>query len=127
MQNKPQTETKHPDEWRADLNPAHLAGQNLGPPAAPPDATGHTAFDVKAVHRRLEGFRDDELKQIPVLPPGTRLQQGATYLDLADPERGAFTATGELEAVEGRFYVPKSETPYPLWNRLVGVENPERL
>jgi hypothetical protein len=42
---KPQAHQKHPDPWQPDLNPDHLAGQNIGPPAdelASPHATGTT-------------------------------------------------------------------------------------
>jgi len=28
---------------------------------------------------------------------------------------------------EGDYLVPKSEVGYDLWNRLIGVENPDRL
>lgn len=42
-----------------------------------------TAFDVKDVHRNLRGLPDDMLKQIPVLPEGTHLITGATYMDLS--------------------------------------------
>jgi hypothetical protein len=38
----------------------------------------------------LPGFTDDELKQILVMPHGSRLEQSATYVDLADPARREF-------------------------------------
>lgn len=120
MQNKPQTDIKHPPEWREDLNPDRLAGQNIGPRSETGERGVRTAYDVKEVHRSLSAFEDDELKRIPVLPAGTRLQQGATYLDLADRQRGEFTATGEMEAADGDRYVPKDQVPYELWNRLLG-------
>ena len=31
-QPKPQTSRKHPDKWQSDLNPNHMAGQNIVPP-----------------------------------------------------------------------------------------------
>jgi hypothetical protein len=127
MENKPQHEQKHPDQWQQDLNPDHLAGQNLGTPTSGTEQSGNTAYDLKEVHRQLAEFGDDDLQQIAVVPTGARLQQGATYLDLNDPERGEFTATGDMTAAAGSAYVPKSETPYPLWNRLLGVDEPERL
>ena len=80
-----------------------------------------TAFDVKPVHRALDGLNDEELKQIPVLEAGTRLQQGATYLDLA---RGEFTATGEMAVGSGQKVVPKDGVHYDTWNKLVGRERP---
>jgi hypothetical protein len=123
----PRPGMQHPEPWRQDLNPDALAGQNVGPAAPHPAKDARTAYDLKAAHRRLEGFTDDELKQIPVLPEGTRLAQGATYVDLRAPERREFTATGDMEAGRDNWYVPKSEVDYQLWNRLIGVRNPERL
>jgi hypothetical protein len=127
MRDRPQPEQKHPREWAGDLNPDRMEGQNLGMQSAEAERMERTAYDLKEVHRSLPGIRDDELKQIPVLPPGQRLQQGATYLDLADPGREEFTATGEMSADQGSWVVAKSQTPYALWNRLRGVDDPERL
>jgi len=62
-----------------------------------------------------------------VLPQGSRLEQGAKYIDLKDPERKEFTAMGSMEAGSDNWYVPKTEVDYQLWNRLTGVQNPERL
>ena len=56
---------------------------------------------------------------------GTRLQQGATYLDLRNPHCEEFTALGGMVADSGHTYVPKDQVPYPLWNRLTGDEKPE--
>jgi len=86
----------------------------------------HTAFDVKPVHRRLEGLRDDELKQIPVLPEGTHLQEGSTYIDLAESLAQEFKATGGMVAGPSHWYVSKRDVPFELWNRLIGVTNPQR-
>jgi len=97
---KPQTHTgsQHPQEWRDDLNPHAMAGQNLG--AVGPQAAQHalTTYELNAVHRQFSHFSDGELKRIRVLPAGTRLEQGATYLDLKDPTRGEFTARGDMES-----------------------------
>ena len=70
---------------------------------------------------------DDALKQIPILWPDARLEQGATYIDLRDPRRREFTATGDMSAGEDNWYVPKDAVDYELWNRLIGITNPERL
>jgi len=118
---------QHPEEWRYDLNPDALTGPDVGPPELQTETSAPTAYDVKAVHRLLQGFSDDELKQIPILPEESRLEQGATYVDLADPARRAFTATGDVHVRPGAYYVPKHEVDYVLWNRLIGVTNPERL
>jgi hypothetical protein len=117
----------HPPEWREDLNPDFMAGQNMGLVGDQPSFEGHTAYDLKAAHRRLSEFSDDELKAIPVLPPGTRLEQGATYIDLRSLETGEFRAMGNMEATPQHWFVPKSEVDYRIWNRLLGIDNPARL
>jgi hypothetical protein len=117
---KPQREQKHPDEWNRDLNPDRMAGQNIGGIAEEHERMTHTAYDVKSVHRTLQRFSDDELKQIPILEPGTRLRQGATYLDL---ERGdSMTATGEMAAKPNQKLLPKDGVHFETWNKLVGEE-----
>jgi hypothetical protein len=126
---KPQTHTgdQHPKEWRQDLNPHTMAGQNLGAvdPQEAPQAP--TAYDLKAAHRQFSDLSADELKRIHILPTGTRLEQGATYFDMKNPARGEFTARGDMEAGPTEWCVAKSDTDYQLWNRLIGVTTPERL
>jgi hypothetical protein len=56
-----------------------------------------------------------------------RLEQGAKYIDLVDPDRRECTATGDIHVRPGAYYVPKHEVDYVLWNRLIGVTNPELL
>ncbi|MGH2371368.1 MAG: hypothetical protein ACRDI2_24605, partial [Chloroflexota bacterium] len=118
---------QHPQAWREDLNPNALAGQNVGAASSQDEKGARTAHDLKDLHRRFSGLADDDLKQVPVLAPGTRLEQGATYFDLNDAGRGEFTATGDMQAGPDNYYVPKSEVDYQLWNRLIGVDNPERI
>jgi len=120
---------QHPDEYQYDLNPEGGAGMNVGLTGQHPEkASGiRTAYDEKEVHRRLQGLTDDELKQIPILPLGSRLEQGATYIDLSVKQPREFTARSDMEAGPKNCYVPKTEVDYQLWNRLIGVDNPERL
>ena len=125
-QDKPQLEKKHPDEWERDLNPNRLAGQNIGEHGVDDDPGHVFAADVKYLVTRLQDFTMDELREIPVLRAGTRLLQGATYVDLRDPARPVFTATGEMSATANNWFVPKSETPYQYWNRLIGIEDVQR-
>lgn len=125
-QDKPQTHEKHPSPWQEDLNPDHMAGQNLGEQSAG-DGETLTAADIDELARELSDFTMDELRQIPILRPGTRLQQGATYLDLRDPQNEAFTATGDLTVEDDDWFVPESATPYPFWNRLLGLSDPQRI
>jgi len=117
--------TKHPPEYQKDLNPDAAAGINYGNVGPHPERDNpRTAFDVKEAHRLLDGFTDDLLKQIPILPAGSRLEQDATYLDLAD--RAEFKVTSSMSARPGSLLVPKSEVDYTLWNRLRGVDDPAR-
>jgi hypothetical protein len=117
---------QHPEEWRRDLNPDANAGINYGQTGDDAVQEARTAADIKELYDALPGFSKDELKQILVLSAGTRLQQGATYIDLQTPDRREFTATGDMEAGPGNWIVPKSEVDYQIWNRLIGVSNPER-
>src|SRR5437773_2941661 len=91
------------------------------------DQSSRTVYDLKDAHRMLEGFTDDALKQIPVLWPGTRLEQGAVYIDVRDPHRREFKAMGDMVADSDHWYVAKHAVDYELWNRLIGIDNPDRL
>ena len=122
----PRPGAQHPDEWRADLNPNALAGQNFVMVGRHEHKDAPTAYDLKDIHRQLHDLPDDDLKQIPVVPAGSRLEQGATYIDLARPERWEFTARGGMVAGPEHCYVLKTEVDFELWNRLLGVENPQR-
>lgn len=121
-----QTHLKHPEEYQQDLSPNRMAGQNIGALSGESEIGLRTAYDVKAVHRSLNDFPDDDLKQIPVLEEGVRLQQGATYMNLSDPSREEFTATGDMAVDREGWYVAKDTVPYSIWNRLRGVDDPER-
>lgn len=104
-----------------------MPGRNYGLEGRQPITENpRTAYDVKGAHHLLDGFTDDDLQRIPIMPPGSRLEQGATYVDLRHVERGEFTAMGNQEADSEHRYVPKSEVTYRLWNKLIGVTNPER-
>ena len=118
---------EQPDQWEKDLNPNPMAGQNDGVQSNQEGRYNLTAEDIKELHELLDGFSNEELNKIPVLKPGTRLQQGATYINLNDPLRKEFTGMGDMSVEESNYIVPKSEVPYMLWNRLIGVENSERL
>jgi len=118
---------QHPDEWRGDLNPDRLAGQNVGPSSSVREKESRTAYDVKDVHDRLRGFPDDMLKQIPILSSGMRLKQGAVYVDLNDPNATEVRATGDMEAGPEHYYVPKDEVDHFTWNRLLDIRTPERI
>jgi hypothetical protein len=118
-------EGEHPF-WQ-DLNPDFLKGENYGNQGPHPEKTARTAYDVKELHDRLNGMNDEDLKRIPVMPPGSRLEQGASYIDLKQQKPEEFTAKGDMTAGSDNWYVPKSAVPYWIWNQLIGVESPQRL
>jgi hypothetical protein len=64
------------------------------------------------------------LKQVPLVPAGSRLQQGATYVNLASDPYQEFTGTAEIVASLGDAYAPKDRVPYEIWNRLIGEPKP---
>lgn len=119
--------SQHPEEWQRDLNPNAMAGQNAGQDTPQSAENAPTARDLKQIQRQFHGFTDDELKRVAIVPRGTRLKQGATYVDLQDPQLREFTATAGMEAGPNNWYVAKSETDYQLWNRRIGITNPARL
>lgn len=124
-QKQGQPNDQNQDEWEQDLHPDPEAGQNSGVASSQHEKDAPNASDIKELHTLLEGYTNDELKQIKVLTPGTRLQQGAKYIDLMDSQRKEFTAMGNMEAGADNMYVPKTEVDYQLWNRLTGVDHPD--
>jgi hypothetical protein len=122
----PQQEQKHPDRWQRDLNPNHLAGQNIGPGSETRDVTELTAFHLRKAGMDLRGIDDEELKQVPVVPEGERLQQGATYVNLACTPPREITARADMTVRSGDAYVLKDRVPYETWNRLIGEEKPDQ-
>jgi hypothetical protein len=109
--------SQHPEEYRRDLNPDALEGENR-----PEPLPTRPAAEIKAVAQAHPELSDDELRQIPVVVAGARLEQGATYLDLKRHRPIEFTAAGAMAADSEHWYVPKSQVHYELWNRLTGVE-----
>jgi hypothetical protein len=102
---QPEARQNHPDEWRHD-------------------ARRLTAFHLKKRGHELGGLDDDDLKQVPIVPAGTRLQPGGTYVNLAERSPQEFTATGNLRARAGDAYAPKDQVPYEVWARLIAESKP---
>jgi hypothetical protein len=101
--------------------------EQLAPVATRPGG-GHLAESTpasadKLLHNRLSELTGDELSRLQILEPGTRLEQGAAYVDLNRLSDGPFKAIGGHEATEGNRYVAKRDTDYELWNRLVGQDS----
>jgi hypothetical protein len=121
----PQTRQSHPDEWQQDLNSNHLAGQNIGPTsdAAAPTAP-LTAFHLRKRGHLPQALDDADLKQVPLVTEGARLQQGATYVNLTSEPPREFKASAEIITRQGDAYAPKDKVPYEIWNRLIGEPKP---
>ena len=110
---------QHPEEYQKDLNPEFLAGQNYGLDGELYEEGAPTAYDYKDVRSLLPDWTSAELKELPIVPEGSRLQQGAAYFDLRHPERGEFKARGDMRAGQGSRLVPKDRVAYNLWNKLI--------
>lgn len=124
---RPQEEQKHPARWAGDLNPEHMEGQNIGASSAAGARSAATAANVQTLVDRFQSFDREELAAVPIVAAGTKLNQGAVYLDLRSPTSVPFTATGEMIAEEIHYYAPKAEVPYEVWNRLVEALAPGSL
>src|SRR5688500_5582392 len=97
---------------RQTVNPSF--DEQLAPVATRPGG-GHLAESVpasadKVLHNRLSELTGDELSRLQVLEPGTRLEQGATYVDLNRLSDGPFKAIGGHAATEDNRYVAKRDT-----------------
>jgi hypothetical protein len=115
------------DAFEHDLHPHMLAGEDHAPPAPEPGLEGRTLADEKQSHARFPQLTAADLKRIPLMPEDVRLEQGATYINVAEPVLQEFTARANMTAGPDDRYVPKKDTDYLLWNRLIGVNNPARL
>ena len=120
-------EDKHPEPYQQDLNPDAAKGINWGLVGEHPEKENpRTAKDIKPIHHLLHDFHDDELERIPILPPGTRLEANAHYINLRELEPAEFKAEGNEEVGPDDWVVPKAEVDYQLWNRLIGITDPDR-
>ncbi len=106
------------EQYDRDLHPNDHAGEHRGVEET------RSAHDVKELNNLLHDFPNNELKQILVLLPGARLEEGAIYLDLMRRERGEFTGMNNMTVESGQYLVPKSQTDFELWNRLCNNISP---
>lgn len=84
-----------------------------------------SASDRKDVINLLSEFNQGDLSRLEILETGTPLEQGATYLDLKDRERGPFKAIGGQVVEDADRIVAKKTTDYELWNQLTSDREPE--
>jgi hypothetical protein len=97
------------------------AGMNHGMEGQHPEWEGWSAASIKELLTRLADLTNDELKQLTILPEGSRLKQGAKYLDLEQLDQGEFVATAGMSVEPGQQLIAKHDTDYLLWDRLSGV------
>lgn len=121
-QNDPPLEELDRDDFDKDLRPNEFAGENHGADTAQNEKSAPSAYEFKELHDKFPQLDNADLKNIPILPAGTRLDQGATYLDLMNPDKGEYSAVANETVGEKDYIVPKTEVGYPLWNRLTGKE-----
>ena len=113
------------DDFDKDLRPNERQGENSGQHSAHASRMMR-AYDDKSLVDSMKDFNSDELKGILIVPTGAKLEQGARYVDLNDPDRMEITASGEnpvtphLEAQAGQKLVPKTDTDYEVWDKLTG-------
>ena len=77
-----------------------------------------TAYDCRDRLPALSRWMsDDDLKQVSIWR-GTRFEAGQQYLDLDNPERGPFVATGDEHPPTDHTYACRAEVPERVWMRL---------
>ena len=118
---------RNPASGERSSKPDRVAGENTGGAPTGSDHYTRTAADIKALTEKLTDFTSEELAEIPIVPVGTKLKQGAIYLDLRSPASVPFTATGGKIAQDVNYFTPKADVPYEIWNRLVEKLEPARL
>jgi len=121
-----QAKDREPDSFDADLHPNPNAGINDARLGANPKQDAPSAHDITALRNALPDFDDAELRRISVLRPGDTLEQGATYIDLRDMQRGEWTAERPADVGPDDLFVAKQVTDYQIWNRLRGIDDPRR-
>ncbi|XYH94149.1 hypothetical protein ACMHYB_40810 [Sorangium sp. So ce1128] len=127
-----QANQKPPDELQRDLNPNHMAGQNIEGDPSTLDPSVELASDIDDPTRQLQGSTSDEPRESPGLPEGARPLQDAVYVDLAGSERRALSGARSgppRRGSRGRdsTWCTNPGAPHMDWNRLVRVNDPQRL
>jgi hypothetical protein len=82
------------------------------------DIERRTARDVRAEHRVLLSFSDKDLAAMPLVPEGMPLARGGWYLDLHDPAKADFPATGDETVEPGQHVLARKEVSGELWEDL---------
>lgn len=92
--------------------------QSMGPGG--PVTRRETADKLKERFEWLQAFSDDELREISYCTTGEPTRGDEVYFDISNPERGVIQGEPGGQIPEGSCYVPKSEIPQRLWDKLTG-------
>lgn len=113
-----------PNQPRDLITPDPITPQNLEHYTVANDPYARTAADYKDLVRMFhDRYSFDELRQLPIVPVGMNLKEGAVYLDLAARDSGPFVAHARGAVREDQYLIPKAEVPYELWNRLTNMQS----
>lgn len=88
------------------------------PMGSRPDIERRTAKDVRAEHRVLLSFSVTDLAAMPLVPEGTRLVRSGWYMDLHNPAKADFPATGDETVEPGQHMLSRNEVSRELWDEL---------
>ena len=88
------------------------------PLSARPDIERRTAKDVRTEHRVLLSFADSDLRAMPLVPESTHLVRGNWYLDLHNPAKADFPATGDETVEPGQHMLARKDVPAELWDEI---------
>ena len=75
---------------------------------------------LKVRYDWLESFSDDELGELVFLRESDPMEPNEEYFDISNPEMGVMSGKEGQRADEGSRYVPKSQVPDHVWEKLVG-------
>ncbi|HEV2661205.1 MAG TPA: hypothetical protein VGU68_11425, partial [Ktedonobacteraceae bacterium] len=98
------------DDFSADLTTDNLAGEDHGLRDPSIVDYSRSAESIKALHTMLADLTDDELRNLNPVIEGSRLEQGAMYIDLKHLEQGEFKAVASMTATPDHLYVAKKDT-----------------
>ncbi len=80
----------------------------------------NTADKLKSRFNWLQSFSDEELREISYCIAEEFMKGDEIYFDISQPERGIIEGQEGQPIPEGSCYVPKSEIPRNIWDKLVG-------
>ncbi|MGH2471884.1 MAG: hypothetical protein ACRDG6_05715 [Candidatus Limnocylindria bacterium] len=83
-----------------------------------PGVERRTAKDVRSEHRVLLSFSDADLAGMPLVPEGARLVRGGWYMDLHNPAKADFLASGDETVEPGQHVIARKAVPADLWEEL---------